>query len=372
MNEFPADCLSTREKSRYAAQLRMPDVGEQGQQRLKSASVAVIGTGGLGSPASIYLAAAGIGRLKLIDFDRVDESNLQRQILFDARDVGRRKIDAAATRLRAVNPLVEVIAIDSRLDHVNARTLLADCDVVLDASDNFATRYAVNEACVALDKPLVHGSVLRWEGQVSLFIAGGAPCYRCLFPEPPPPGLTPDCAQAGVFGATAGLIGTAMAAETLKWLLGLDGTLAGRLWIMDIRAMKSRDLSVKKDPTCPSCGPEGTRQPPAPVSACAAPSSGVPAISVAELKAALARTNPPFVLDVREPAELAESRIADSVNIPLGQLPARMAELDRGADIVIHCRGGGRSSKACELLIASGFPRVRNLTGGMLAWSAAP
>lgn len=367
------DALNQEERLRYLRHLALPEVGEAGQALLKRSSVLVVGAGGLGSPVALYLAAAGVGRIGLVDFDRVDTTNLQRQVLFSTGDVGRRKVEAAAERLRAMNPEIEVLPHAERLSGENALALVRSYDVVVDGADNFTARYLANDAAALLGKPCVHGSILRFEGQVAVFHAGHGPCYRCLYPEPPPPGAIPSCAEAGVLGVLPGVIGTIMAAEVLKLLLGIGETLLGRMIRFDALAMRFREMRVPRDPACPLCGERPTLREVREHSMCC----GVPlakekmmeTITVEELKKAIDAKQPITLIDVRETSEFALCRIPTSTLIPLGELPARLGELDRNADLVIHCKVGGRSAKACEFLATQGFPRVRNLTGGILAWS---
>jgi sulfur-carrier protein adenylyltransferase/sulfurtransferase len=370
--------LSADEMRRYSRHLIMPEVGIEGQRRLKAASVLCIGAGGLGSPAALYLAAAGVGRLGIVDFDAVDFSNLHRQILHGTSDVGRPKLQSARDRLHAINPEIEIATHETALTSKNALDLFRDYDVILDGTDNFPTRYLVNDACVLLGKPNAYGSIFRFEGQASVFGAPGGPCYRCLYPEPPPPGLVPSCAEGGVLGVLPGVIGTIQATEAIKLILGVGRPLIGRLLLYDAFNMSFRELKLRRDPACPVCGDHPTVRAlidyeqfcgitPASQSAPA-----VPEITVEDLKARLDRGDRVFVLDVREPSEYQISRIAGSTLIPLGELPKRLAELPSGADapeIVVHCKMGGRSAKAVKQLVDAGFTRVQNLKGGILAWS---
>ena len=330
--------LSNAEIQRYSRHLILPEVGMEGQKRIKGGSVLCVGAGGLGSPAALYLAAAGIGRLGIIDFDNVDESNLQRQILHGTPDVGRSKLQSARDRLEAINPEVRVETYETRLTSSNALELFKDYDVILDGTDNFATRYLVNDACVLLKKPNAYGSIFRFEGQASDFATVGGPCYRCLYPEPPPPGLVPSCAEGGVLGVLPGVIGTIQATEALKLILGAGSTLVGRLLLYDAWSMKFRELKLRRDPNCPICGDHPSIKglidyeefcgvSPAATKA-AAPS--VPETTVEELKARVDAKKPFFLLDVREPHEYQISRIAGSTLIPLGQLPNRLAEIPQG------------------------------------------
>jgi sulfur-carrier protein adenylyltransferase/sulfurtransferase len=379
-SEAVSDALSNAEVQRYSRHLIIPEVGVEGQQRLKNARVVCIGAGGLGSPASLYLAAAGVGTLGLVDFDVVDFSNLQRQILYSSSDVGRRKVDAAASRLTALNPEVRVVTHESPLSSANALDILRGYDVVVDGADNFPTRYLVNDACVLLGIPNAYGSIFRFDGQASVFATKGGPCYRCLYPEPPPPGLVPSCAEGGVLGVLPGIIGTIQATEAIKLILGIGTTLAGRLLLLDALSMEFRTMKLRRDPACPVCGDHPTVKTlidyqqfcgiPA-ATAAAASTAAVPEITVDALKSALDRGEHPWILDVREPREFEIVRIPGSTLIPLGELPKRLSEIPQGADapdIVVHCKMGGRSAKAVALLRDHGITNARNLTGGILAW----
>ncbi len=362
---------------RYKRHLLLDGVGPEGQAKLLASRVLLIGAGGLGSPAALYLAAAGVGTLGLIDFDVVDASNLQRQVLYQTGDVGRPKLEVAAERLRALNPDVRIVAHREKLEARNAMQLLAGWDVVIDGTDTFPSRYLANDVCVWLRTPLVYGSIMRFEGQVSLFDSGAkGPCYRCLFPEPPPPELAPSCAEAGVLGVLPGVVGTLQATEALKVLLGAGEPLRGRLVVYDALAMSFHEFRIQRDPECAVCGDAPTVTEPidyehfcrggrteVPVS--------VPEIGPKELETRLASGDPPLLLDVREPWEHDAAKIAAARLIPLGQLPDRLAELEpyRARPIVIHCHHGGRSRKACELLRSKGFARVENLAGGIELWS---
>jgi sulfur-carrier protein adenylyltransferase/sulfurtransferase len=373
--------LSRPELLRYARHLALPDVGMEGQRRLKAARVLCVGAGGLGSPVALYLAAAGVGTLGLVDFDVVDATNLQRQILHGTKDVGRPKLDSAADRLADVNPHVEVVRHDAHLDSTNALDILRPYDVVVDGTDNFPTRYLVNDACVMLGKPNVFGSVFRWEGQASVFATSGGPCYRCLFREPPPPGLVPNCAEGGVLGVLPGIIGSLQALETLKLILGAGDTLAGRLVIFDALEMSWREVALRRNPECPVCGDHPTQDglidyevfcgvKPAPGAEPAA-ENGVPEIDAAEVARRLDGSAPPFLLDVREPWEWAvgslESRGARL--IPLGELERRTEEVPRDRPVVVYCRVGERSRTAARTLLDSGWSEVYNLSGGIQAWA---
>jgi molybdopterin/thiamine biosynthesis adenylyltransferase/rhodanese-related sulfurtransferase len=372
----PAPTLSKEEVLRYSRHLIMPEVGMDGQLKLKAAKVLCIGTGGLGAPLGQYLAAAGVGRIGLVDFDRVDLTNLQRQILFSTNDIGRPKIQAAAERLRGLNPDIQIDTFETMLTSENALDILKDYDIVVDGTDNFATRYLVNDACVLLGKPNVYGSIFRFEGQASVFGYPDGPCYRCLYPEPPPPGLVPSCAEGGVLGVLPGIVGSIQAAETLKLIIGKGEPLVGRLLLFDALSMRFRELKLRKNPDCPVCGTRptitklidyaefcGVRCEETP-----APASTVPEITPRELKARLDRGDNLFILDVREPHEYQICNIGGYL-IPLGDLSKRVNELDSSREIVTHCRSGKRSAEASEFLRQAGFRKVLNLKGGILAWS---
>jgi molybdopterin/thiamine biosynthesis adenylyltransferase/rhodanese-related sulfurtransferase/molybdopterin converting factor small subunit len=369
--------LTRDEVERYSRHLIIPEVGMAGQERLKQARVVCVGAGGLGSPASLYLAAAGVGTLGLVDFDVVDASNLQRQVIYSTRDVGRRKLEAAAERLTALNPGVRVIAHETSLTSANALDILRDYDVVVDGADNFPTRYLVNDACVLLGKPNAYGSIFRFDGQASVFATKGGPCYRCLYPEPPPPGLVPSCAEGGVLGVLPGLIGTIQATEAIKLILGVGRTLAGRLLLLDALSMEFRTMTVERDPACPVCGDHPTvtglidYEQFCGVAPASAPAAKVPEITVEALKAGMDQHKKIWILDVREPREFEICRIPGSTLIPLGDLPKRLSEVPQGSDapeVVVHCKMGGRSAKAVALLRDHGVTNARNLTGGILAW----
>jgi adenylyltransferase/sulfurtransferase len=373
--------LSHEEVRRYSRHLIMPEIGVEGQKRLKAARVLCVGAGGLGSPASLYLAAAGVGTLGLVDFDTVDFSNLQRQILYSTTDVGRRKLAAAAERLTSINPNVRVVEHEARLTSANALDILSQYDVIVDGADNFPTRYLVNDACVLLGKPNAYGSIFRFDGQASVFATKDGPCYRCLYPEPPPPGLVPSCAEGGVLGVLPGLVGTIQATEAIKIITGVGQTLAGRLLLLDALTMEFRTVKLRRDPACPICGDRAT------IKAlidyeqfcgvAAAPTvtttSTVPEMTVEQLKTRIDRGTPTWILDVREPREFDICRIPGSTLIPLGELPKRLAEIPSGPDapeIVVHCKMGGRSAKAVALLRQHGITRASNLAGGILEWIA--
>jgi adenylyltransferase/sulfurtransferase len=363
--------LSRDEILRYSRHLSLPEVGADGQRRLKAARVLCIGAGGLGSPAMLYLAAAGVGTLGLVDFDVVDFTNLHRQIIHGTSDVGRSKLGSAAARLREINPEVRVEMHEMPFGVGNARELVAAYDIVLDGTDNFPTRYLVNDACVMVGRPNAWGAISAFEGQASVFAAPGGPCYRCLHPVPPPPGLIPSCAEGGVLGVLPGVIGTIQATETIKLVLGIGEPLVGRLLLYDALKMRMRDIRLRRDPECPVCGETPSIRElreydehcsPAHDRAAAAP------ISVSELKSRMDRGDAPLVIDVREPYEHAICRIPGAVLIPVNELPGRIADLDRTAETVVYCKVGERSSKAVRMLAEHGFSRARNLTGGVLEW----
>jgi adenylyltransferase/sulfurtransferase len=373
----PATTLSNDEILRYSRHLIMPEVGMEGQQKLKAARVLCVGAGGLGSPLALYLAAAGVGTLGLVDFDVVDLTNLQRQIIHTTNDVGRPKLDSAAEKLAAINPFIQLRKFETKLSSANALDIIRQFDIVADGTDNFPTRYLVNDACVLIGKPNIYASIFRFEGQASVFAAERGPCYRCLYPEPPPPGLVPSCAEGGVLGILPGLLGVIQATEVIKLILGSGDPLIGRLLLVDALAMRFRELRLRKNPECPVCGANPTirelidyqefcgirgESQEAPVS------SGVPEIRPEELKARLDAGDDVFILDVREPHEYQICNLGGHL-IPLGELPARLNELDSSGEIVAHCRSGVRSAKAVTLLRQAGFAKVKNLAGGILAWS---
>jgi len=367
--------LTNDEILRYSRHLIMPEVGMAGQQKLKAARVLCIGAGGLGSPLTLYLAAAGVGTLGIVDFDVVDFTNLQRQIIHSTADVGRKKLDSAAEKLKAINPFINLKTFETRLTSENALELFRDFDIVADGTDNFPTRYLVNDACVLTGKPNVYGSIFRFEGQASVFATEEGPCYRCLYPEPPPPGLVPSCAEGGVLGILPGLVGVMQATEVIKLILGQGEPLIGRLLLIDALGMKFRELKLRKNPDCPACGTHptvtklidynefcGIRGEEKPVE------TGIPEMQVEELKRRLDAGEDLYVLDVREPHEYQICNIGGHL-IPLGDLPKRVNELDSSREIVAHCRSGVRSAKAVGFLQQAGFKKVHNLAGGILAWA---
>jgi len=370
--------LEPEELVRYSRHIGLTEVGEAGQRRLKQASALIVGAGGLGSPAALYLAAAGVGRIGIVDYDTVDLTNLQRQVLHDTHGVGREKTESARARIEAINPLVRVEAINEELTSANALDIIASYDVVLDGTDNFKTRYLTNDACVLLGKPNVYGSVLRFEGQASVFATTDGPCYRCLFPEPPPPGLVPSCAEAGVLGVLPGLIGTIQATETIKLILGAGDTLAGRLLLVDALRMAFRTIRLRRDPACPACGTRelkslvdydefcDTRR----SQTATEPAASVREISPSELAGRLRRGDSIDVVDVREPYEWRIARIEGARLIPLSRFGAALSELSPDSEIVLYCHHGLRSETAAEFLVAQGFTRVWNLAGGIDRWSA--
>src|SRR5271157_5191892 len=367
--------LSKEEILRYSRHLIIPEVGIEGQQKLKAAKVLLVGTGGLGAPLGLYLTAAGVGRIGLVDFDVVDFTNLQRQVIHSTADVGRKKLDSAADKMKAINPNVEIVKHEVALASENALEILRDYDMVVDGTDNFPTRYLVNDACVLTGKPNVYGSIFRFEGQASVFATEDGPCYRCLYPEPPPPGLVPSCAEGGVLGILPGLVGVMQATEAIKLILGKGESLAGRLLLVDALSMRFRELKLRKNPDCPVCGTHRTitklidydqfcgirgQEEPA--------GNDIPAISVEELKKKLDAKADVFILDVREPHEYQICNLKGYL-IPVGDLPKRVSELDSSREIVAHCKMGGRSAKAVNFLCRAGFTKVYNLTGGILAWA---
>ncbi len=368
--------LSKEEVLRYSRHLIMPEVGMEGQLKLKQARVLCIGAGGLGAPLGLYLAAAGIGHLGLVDYDTVDFTNLQRQVTFGTNDVGRPKIEAARERLANLNPEIRIETHETKLTSENALEILREYDIIVDGTDNFPTRYLVNDACVLLGKPNVYGSIFRFEGQATIFGYPGGPCYRCLYPEPPPPGLVPSCAEGGVLGVLPGIVGAIQAMETIKLILGRGDAMVGRLLLFDALGMKFRELKLRRNPDCPVCGDHrtitklidyyefcGIRGEEAP-----SPAAGVPELTPREVKARLDRGDDLFILDVREPHEYQICNLHGYL-IPLGELPRRVHELDSSREIVAHCRSGKRSGEAVEFLRKAGFRKIWNLKGGVLAWS---
>ncbi len=375
VEELPS--LSNDEVKRYSRHLIMPEVGVDGQRKLKAAKVLCIGAGGLGSPVGLYLAAAGVGKIGIVDFDVVDFSNLQRQIIHGTPDVGRSKLQSAKDRLNAINPEVEIVTHETALSSKNALELFAPYDIIVDGTDNFPTRYLVNDACVLLGKPNAYGSIFRFEGQASVFATKDGPCYRCLYPEPPPPGLVPSCAEGGVLGVLPGIIGVIQATETVKLIMGIGEPLIGRFLIYDALRMTFRELKLRKDPDCPVCGTHPTVKQlidyeqfcgiapaqPEPLTV-----NNATEITSVELKQRLDRGDALRIVDVREPNEYQINRIAGSTLIPLGDISKRHAELNPDDEIVVHCKMGGRSAKAADFLRSVGFKRVLNLRGGILDW----
>ena len=375
MNETKPE-LNNDEVARYSRHLIMPEVGMNGQLKLKSACVLCIGAGGLGSPVAMYLGAAGVGRIGIVDFDVVDYSNLQRQVIHGTPDVGRSKLDSARDRLNAINPEVTVETHDVALSSENALELLANYDVIVDGTDNFPTRYLVNDACVILGKPNVYGSIFRFEGQASVFATKDGPCYRCLYPEPPPPGLVPSCAEGGVLGILPGVVGTIQATEAVKLIIGVGEPLINRFMIYDALRMKFRELKLRKDPDCPVCGETPTvtelidYEQFCGITGAATEDVSSEALdtTVEDLKTRIDGKDEVLVLDVREPQEFQICRIPGSTLIPLNDLPQRLAELEGYKNMVVHCKSGVRSAKAVKLLHEAGFSDAKNLRGGILAW----
>jgi adenylyltransferase/sulfurtransferase len=368
--------LTNEEILRYSRHLIMPEVGMEGQLKLKAARVLLIGTGGLGAPLGLYLTAAGVGHIGLVDFDVVDFTNLQRQVTFGTSDVGKPKTEAAKARLSNLNPDVQIATYETRLTSENALEMFKDYDIIVDGTDNFPTRYLVNDACILLGKPNVYGSIFRFEGQVTVFGMPDGPCYRCLYPEPPPPGLVPSCAEGGVLGVLPGIIGSLQALEAIKLIVGRGESLTGRLVLFDALAMKFRELKLKKNSHCPMCGPHrkihqlidynefcGIRGEEEPES-----NLQVPEITARDLKARLDQGEDIFILDVREPHEYQICNLKGHL-IPLGELPRRVHELDSAREIVAHCKSGKRSAQAVDFLRQAGFRKIYNLHGGILSWS---
>ncbi len=383
--------LSKEEIARYSRHLILPEVGMEGQQKLKAAKVLCVGTGGLGAPLAMYLAAAGVGTLGLVDFDVVDESNLQRQIIHSQSTVGMLKVDSAEQMLHGLNKNTKVVKHNTMLTSANALEIFKDYDIIADGTDNFQTRYLVNDACVLTGKPNAYGSIFRFEGQASVFATEEGPCYRCLYPEPPPPGLVPSCAEGGVLGILPGLVGIIQATEVIKLILNIGDPLIGRLLLIDALGMSFRTLKLRKNPDCPMCGTHEIKElidydqfcgiaPPAAVGPLEVSSygnvadlpivDGIPQMSVEQLKAEIDAGKKPFILDVREPHEYAIVNIG-APQIPVGQLADRLGEIPvaRDAEIVVHCKTGGRSQRASETLKAAGFTNVKNLAGGITAWA---
>ena len=373
----PPVTLSNDEILRYSRHLIMPEVGMEGQLKLKNAKLLLVGTGGLGAPLGLYLAAAGVGKIGLVDFDVVDYTNLQRQVIHGTKDVGRKKLDSAADHMLDINPNVQIDKFDVLLNSENALDILSGYDIIVDGTDNFPTRYLVNDACVILKKPNVYGSIFRFEGQSTIFAYPGGPCYRCLYPEPPPPGLVPSCAEGGVLGILPGIIGLIQATEAVKLILGNGEPLIGRLLLYDALAMRFRELKLRRNPECPACGDHPTitklidyqefcgiphQEPPA-------PNAKEGEIDPVEVKAKLDRGDKFQFIDVREPHEYQIAKIPGTKLIPLGDLPKRVNELDSSIELIAHCKSGVRSGKAIDFLRQSGFKRVKNMTGGILAWS---
>lgn len=375
---MPTATLTPEEMARYSRHLILPEVGEEGQLKLKAARVLCIGAGGLGAPLTMYLAAAGVGTLGIVDFDVVEASNLHRQVIHGTNDIGRSKLDSAEESLKAINPNVKIVKFPTRLSSENALKIFKDFDIIADGTDNFPTRYLVNDACVLSGKPNVYASIFRFEGQASVFGMEDGPCYRCLYPEPPPPGLVPSCADGGVLGILPGLLGIIQATEVIKLILGQGEPLVGRLLLVDTLAMRFRELKLHKNPECPVCGTHATITNlidyeqfcglPSKSAAPAAVVNGIPQIQPEELKKRLDAGEDLFVLDVREPYEFAIAQIGGHL-IPLNDLPKRVRELDPKREIVVHCKVGGRSQKAAEFLAQNGFKNVYNVAGGIDAWS---
>ncbi len=368
--------LGQEEILRYSRHLILPEVGLEGQKKLKAASVLLVGAGGLGSPLGLYLAAAGVGRMGLVDFDVVDATNLQRQIIHGTKDVGRSKLASATDRIRDLNPNVHVEPYETRFTSQNALEIARGYDLVIDGTDNFPTRYLVNDTCVLLGKPNVYGSIFRFEGQASVLATADGPCYRCLFREPPPPGLVPSCAEGGVLGVLPGLIGVIQATEAIKLLIGIGEPLIGRLLLVDALTMKFRTMKLRRDPECPACGTRTLKELIDYEQFCgidpageAQSSEGVGDLLPAELAARIARGDDFDLIDVREPHEWEIAHLPSARLIPLATVPAALDTLDSAREIVVYCKGGARSAKAASQLHAAGFRRVWNLTGGITRWS---
>lgn len=373
MTDQAAKKLTPDELRRYSRHIILPEVGKEGQEKLKNASVLIIGAGGLGAPLSMYLVSAGVGRIGLADFDTVDESNLQRQVIYTTSDIGKSKCQASRDRLMGMNPNVVVDIHEGQFTSDTAMEIAKDYDIVIDGTDNFPTRYLCNDISVLLGKPNVYGSIFRFEGQASVFDPSqGGPCYRCLYPEPPPPGMVPSCAEGGVLGVLPGIIGMIQATEAIKIILGQGDTLVGRLLLFDALGMSFRELKLRRDPKCPICGDNPTIKEPIDYETfCgifpADEENDVPTITVSQLKERIDKGDKPFILDVREPFEHEIANI-DGTLIPLGDLQERLGELDANQEMIVHCKMGGRSAKAVELLQQHGFKYVKNLEGGINAW----
>jgi adenylyltransferase/sulfurtransferase len=379
-----ATTLNKDEILRYSRHLILPEVGMEGQLKLKNAKVLMVGAGGLGAPLGLYLAASGVGRIGIVDFDVVDYTNLQRQVIHGTKDVGRKKLDSAADSMLDINPYMTVDKFDTAITSENALDIIKDYDMVVDGTDNFPTRYLINDACVLLGKPNVYGSIFRFEGQATIFAYPGGPCYRCLYPEPPPPGLVPSCAEGGVLGILPGTIGLIQATEAVKLILGVGESLVGRLLLYDALAMRFRELKLRRNPECPVCGDNPSIHElidyhqfcgvpnPAEVAPVAEQQAGYMSdteIDAVALKARLDRGDKFQFIDVREPNEYQIASIPGAKLIPLGDVPKRVGELDPNTEIIVHCKMGGRSAKACDFLRQSGFKNVKNMLGGITAWS---
>jgi adenylyltransferase/sulfurtransferase len=379
-----ATTLNKDEILRYSRHLILPEVGMEGQLKLKNAKVLMVGAGGLGAPLGLYLAASGVGRVGIVDFDVVDYTNLQRQVIHGTKDVGRKKLDSAADSMLDINPYMQVDKFDTAITSENALDIIKDYDMVVDGTDNFPTRYLINDACVLLKKPNVYGSIFRFEGQATIFAYPGGPCYRCLYPEPPPPGLVPSCAEGGVLGILPGTIGLIQATEAVKLILGVGESLVGRLLLYDALAMRFRELKLRRNTECPVCGDHPSIHElidyhqfcgvpnPAEVAPVAEQQAGYMSdteIDAVALKARLDRGDKFQFIDVREPNEYQIASIPGAKLIPLGDVPKRVGELDPNAEVIVHCKMGGRSAKACDFLRQSGFKNVKNMLGGITAWS---
>ena len=366
-----ASSLSTAELDRYARHLSLPGIGMAGQQRLKGASVLIVGAGGLGSPAALYLAAAGVGRIGIVDADRVELSNLQRQILHSTSRVGMPKVDSARAQVAALNALVEVETHEVRLDARNGATLIDGWDIVIDGTDNFPTRYALSDACVAQGTPYMYASVQRFEGQASFFNVDGGPCYRCLFPVPPPLGSVPSCAEAGVFGVMPGLMGIIQATEAIKWITGTGELLTGRLLMVNVQQMQFREIAFDRDPACPSCGAHAAAVAAMPVDSCqpTPPRAMLSNLTPLQIRDTLAARHDVLLVDVREPAEYAVAHIDGATLIPMRTLPQQLEQLPRDHEIILHCHHGMRSEMAGDFLLSQGFARVSHMVGGIDRWS---